>query len=269
MHESHRPIGRPSTGSSPGAGVRIGAWSRNANRSRGFTLLEIAIVLVVIGVILAIGASTVPWLNEKQSLERTRGLMTEAGEAVLAFSLTNNRLPCPADPALSFGDAGFGTEDCSLATGSVPHEALLLPAPVFDSAHRAITYAVYRNAGIQADLATVTNLFDGLDEPVPVLNVSDFCQALQNGDPAAGTGFASTSTIITAGGCAAANFLNQAFVLSSAGLEDADGDTNPFDGLNVDGIATCFASPLQGRDASYDDLVRAVSFSTLLGTVCP
>lgn len=225
--------------------------------------------LVVIGLFLAVGAFLLPWTNEKQSLDKTRQVMTEASKAVVAFSLTNNRLPCPADPSLAEGDTGFGEEDCNLAIGAVPQEALLLSGPVLDTAHRAIRYAVYRNPNIQADLAIVVNLFDGIDEPVPVLNVYDFCQALKNGDATAGTAFASTSTSIATGGCAGANVINQAFVLASPGLEDADGDGNPFDGDNADANPACFASPRQGRDAIYDDLVTAVSFTDLLGQVCP
>lgn len=246
---------------------RAGAF-KTTRQCDGFGFLELAVVLVVIGVLLAIGSSTLPWINEELSLKKTRALMNEASAAVLAFSLTNHRLPCPADPSLSLGDAGFGTEDCSLATGAVPHEALLLSASVLDAHHRSIGYGVFRNAGSQADLATVTNLFDGLDEPKVVLNVLDYCQALRNVDPAAGTSLASVSTSITTGGCSAGTFINQAFVLSSAGLEDADGDTDPLDGYNVSGPATCFASPQQGRSALYDDLVFAVSAATILGKVC-
>ena len=241
---------------------------------RGFTILEMAIVLVVIGLILAAGSSTLPWVNQERMLEKTRAVMTQASTAVLAFTLTNNRLPCPADPTLNFGDANFGKEDCNgnRQIGVVPHEAILLSAPVMDATHRPVIYAVYRNPGINADLAAVNNLFDGLDEPVPVLNVHDFCAALKNSDSAAGINFASISTSITIGGCDSmvlpVTFINQAFILSSAGLEDADGDTELFDGYNIDGIPACFASPQQGRSAAYDDLVSAVSFDAVLGKVC-
>jgi hypothetical protein len=230
-------------------------------------LLEVAIVLIVIGLVLAVGSSVLPWINESKSLARTRQVMDQASLAALTFSLTNNRLPCPADPALGAGDAGFGIEDCSRSTGIVPHEALLLSAPVVDVASRPILYAVYRDSGSQADLAAVTPLVDGLDEPVPVLNVHDFCRALKNGNPAAGTGLASISSTTT-GGCLPGTFVNQAYVLSSAGIADADGDGNPFDGNNADGTPACFASPQQTRSALYDDLVSAVSFSAILGQVC-
>lgn len=243
-------------------------YSSTTSRSRGFTLLEVAIVLTVIGLVVLVGSSTLPWVSQEGTLEKSRGAMAEASNAILAFSLTNNRLPCPADPALSFGDPGFGTEDCARDTGAVPFEALLLSAPGADMSHRPVVYAVYRNSGIQSDLAAVANLFDGLDEPQAVLNRHDYCAALKNGDPAAGTGYASTTTSVTTGGCLASIFVNQAFVLSSAGLEDADGDADPFDGDNVDGNPLCFASPDQGRSAFYDDLVTAVSFASILGKVC-
>lgn len=237
--------------------------------TRGFTLLELALVLIVIGLITAAGAFVLPWTRESQSLDKTRQVMAEASTAILAFSLTNNRLPCPADPALTVGDANYGKEDCSLAVGVVPHEALLLSGPVFDTAHRAVVYSVYRNASTAADLATAVNLFDGVDEPDSVVNVYDFCQALKNADASAGTGYTSVSTSTNSGGCAAGNDINQAFILVSGGLEDADGDGKVFDGDNADSIETCFASPQRGRSASYDDIVTAVSFSDILAKVCP
>ncbi len=244
-------------------------FSSLLKRNRGFTVLEISIVLVITGLMLVIGSSTLPWFNQERFQEKTRGIMAEASNVVLTFSLTNNRLPCPADPALNFGDAFFGDENCTLATGVVPHEALLLSAPVLDASHRMITYSVYQNDVDDADLTDVSaGLFNGLDEPTPVLNEQDFCAALKNANSAEGVGFTSTSTSITTGGCIGTTFINQAFVLSSSGLEDADGDTEPFDGYNIDGVANCFASPDQGRSALYDDLVFAVSFDSVLGKVC-
>lgn len=257
-------------------------WFKSSRQCSGFALLELAVVLVVIGLLLAIGSSTLPWINEELSLRKTRLLMTEVSAALLAFSLTNNRLPCPADPALSQGAAGFGTEDCSRETGVVPHEALLLSAAVLDAYHRPIGYAVYRRAESLADLAVVTNLFDGLDEPNSVLNVLDYCRALQNlqkleppiGIPGGGGGnpgfqFASVATTITGGGCSNTTHVNQAIVLYSGGLEDADGNGDPFDGLNTTGATTCFASPQKVRSANYDDLVFGVSAATILAKVCP
>jgi prepilin-type N-terminal cleavage/methylation domain-containing protein len=235
---------------------------------RGFTLLELAFSMVVIGLLIAIGAYSVPWLNERLILDQTRHVMTESSDALLAFARTHHRLPCP-------DDNGDGLENCATASGTLPHLSLLLPAAVLDSAHRPIAYAVYRNSNatlsLDADLARLVNRIDDFDDLPNTLNVFDFCQALRNAVPAQSSAqFASTSTRITAGGgCAAGEVTNQAFVLASSGLEDRDGDGAPADEDNADANANCFSSPLRGRDEDHDDVVLAVSLATLLGEFCP
>lgn len=240
------------------------------SEAAGLLMLELAIVLVVAGLILALGASVLPSFNEAGMLARSRQELGEATSAVLNFAATNHRLPCPSDPALTFGDPGFGVEDCGRIAGVVPFESLLADEPFIDAAHRPVLYAVYRNAAIDADLAAVSNLEDGIDEPLPVINARDFCKAVRNGDPTSGTAFVATSTEILTGvgGCLPATLVNQAFVLTSAGIADSDGDTLPLDGYNADATPLCFASPEQGRSALYDDLVAAVGFSTLFGEIC-
>lgn len=236
---------------------------------RGFTLLELAVALVVAGLLIAIGAWTAPWLNEQPVRDKTRQVMDETSQAILAFSRTRYRLPCP-------DTNGDGLEDCGGATanGAVPWETLLLPAPVLDATHQGLVYAAYRSPNatlsLDADLVILKNRIDDFDNPPGTYNMCDFCQALRNAVPAAaGAGLASTSTRIdSGGGCVAGEVNNHAFVLASTGFEDRDGG-GLADEDNADGLANCFASPLRGRDADYDDIVTAVGFATLIGELCP
>jgi len=125
-----------------------------------------------------------------------------------------------------------------------------------------------------ADLGKIINRIDSMDDVDAANNVThtknicDFCEALRNGNVTAGNGFASTSTQITTGGCSSGAVLNQAYVLSSSGLEDADGVNALFDGDNATAPASCFASTQQGRSAAYDDQVTSVSFGSLMGQLC-
>ncbi len=72
-------------------------WQALGNdRQRGFSLVEIALVLVIIGLALGgIIAAMGPQLEQRKYGD-TQKRLDEAGEAIVAFSLVNRRLPCPA-----------------------------------------------------------------------------------------------------------------------------------------------------------------------------
>jgi len=248
--------------------IRFHHRGKPAAPAAGFTLLELAVVMVVIGLMIAIGARTVPWINEEADRDVTRKTMEEASQALIAFARTHHRLPCPDDD-------DDGDEDCGVATGSIPFRTLLLSDRVRDAAHGLIVYSVYRNANatlsLDADLARIVNRIDDFDNPPDMLNECDLCEALRNAIPAAASaGFTSTSNrLATSGGCAAGEVNNQAFVLASAGFEDRDGINDLPDEDNADATDTCFSSPLRGRDDGFDDIVTAVGFTRLAGEICP
>ena len=84
--------------------------TESRRKSRGFSLVEIAIVLAILGFVLTIGLqATGAYLSHerrKVSLARVAGL-----DAALAnFVAVQGRLPCPADGALPPGDANLGLE---------------------------------------------------------------------------------------------------------------------------------------------------------------
>lgn len=78
--------------------------------SRGFTLVEMAIVLVIVGLLL--GGLLMPLSTqiEQRRISETQKAMEEIKEALMGFAIANNRLPCPADPAFATGAALAGQE---------------------------------------------------------------------------------------------------------------------------------------------------------------
>src|SRR5919109_828104 len=69
----------------------------------GFTLLELAIVLVIVGLI-AVGAlKAASALRENVGISETSKRLDTLVMALQTFLMKNNRLPCPADPNLMLG----------------------------------------------------------------------------------------------------------------------------------------------------------------------
>lgn len=65
---------------------------------RGFSLVEIALVLVIAGLALGAGISLLGSQLENKKVSDTQNRIKEASEAIIAFAMVNGRLPCPAAP---------------------------------------------------------------------------------------------------------------------------------------------------------------------------
>lgn len=72
----------------------------------GFSLIEIALVLVIIALVAAAGLGTVSTVQENASRAETAKSLEEIREVLLTYATSYGRLPCPADPV-----AGTGEED--------------------------------------------------------------------------------------------------------------------------------------------------------------
>ena len=85
--------------------------SHHANNTRGFSLVEMAIVLVILG--LLIGGMAFPFSAQRdaQNQNETQKQLHEIRDALLGFAVRNNRLPCPASPASSTPSASNGVEN--------------------------------------------------------------------------------------------------------------------------------------------------------------
>lgn len=116
-------------------------------RQRGFTLLEMAITLAIVGFLLGGLMMTLGAQQDVSRVQETRRLLTQAREALYGFAMQNGRLPCPAAP----GAASTGLERTANATangcggagsmhGTLPWATLGLPEG--DAWGRRFTYSV-------------------------------------------------------------------------------------------------------------------------------
>ncbi len=115
------------------------------NRSRGFTLAELAVAVAIIGLLLA--GAMIPFTAqiEVRNVADTQRTMESIREAITGFAQANGRLPCPANGSIAAGLANAGTEQfngtsCTASLGVVPWATL--GAPETDAWGRRFSYRV-------------------------------------------------------------------------------------------------------------------------------
>jgi prepilin-type N-terminal cleavage/methylation domain-containing protein len=91
---------------------------------RGFTLIEIAIVLTIVA-LLSVGAITVLQLAILRTrIAETQTALREAREAVVAFAVVNRSLPCPAASAVDGTEQSRSGGHCASRRGLLPWQTL-------------------------------------------------------------------------------------------------------------------------------------------------
>ena len=83
---------------------------RLLSHPRGFTIVELTVVLVIVSLILGGLMLSLTATRDVASLRDTQRQLTEIKDALLGFSAANGRLPCPAS-GTSNGLESFCTND--------------------------------------------------------------------------------------------------------------------------------------------------------------
>jgi prepilin-type N-terminal cleavage/methylation domain-containing protein len=121
--------------------------SRPPRRARGFSLVEMAVALLIVGLLLGGLLGSVGALEKRQRSTGTEAQLEEARDALVAFAVANRRLPCPADPGTPDTVAGAGLENAPTAAGCTDGASGVLPwatlgLPAGDAWGRRFTYRV-------------------------------------------------------------------------------------------------------------------------------
>lgn len=93
------------------------------SKQRGFSLVELAIVVLVMGLLLGGLAMPLSVQLENRRISETRELIDMSERAVMGFAQVNGHLPCPATPA-SNGLAAVAGGGCSVQHGFLPASTL-------------------------------------------------------------------------------------------------------------------------------------------------
>lgn len=155
-----------------------------ARRSTGFTLAELAIALLIVGLLLASSFIPLSTQLELRNLSETQRTLDQIKEALIGFAIANGRLPCPALGTAASGTTNAGVEQfttpaCTALVGVIPWSTLGVPET--DSWGRRFTYrvaSVYSDAPGQNTWNTATpgsqTPFLSCTAPTPTPTLSSF-----------------------------------------------------------------------------------------------
>lgn len=116
-------------------------------KQNGFTLVELSIVILIMGLILGGLAMPLSTQLENGRIRETKDLLTSTEAAIQGYALVNGFLPCPATPS-SNGLSATAGGACTVQHGFVPASTLGLSGPrnddnlMLDSWASPIRYSV-------------------------------------------------------------------------------------------------------------------------------
>ena len=211
----------------------VSLFSRCFEKKNGFTLIEMAIVMVVIGLLAGGGTFVMGMLTERKARNESIDYLHQAKEALISYASTQGILP-------SADTDQDGTGDGATAGGFPYLDLKLKPTDFYK---RVLRYEL--NPNLSTDLQTT-------------------CSALK-------TGLSGVPDVVDGDGSSTA--FSVAAVLVSSGPMDADGDGNILDsvttgthqGNNTTGVPNYIRFP---PTETFDDLIVYIGEHELYSELC-
>jgi prepilin-type N-terminal cleavage/methylation domain-containing protein len=114
---------------------------RLSRKVQGFTLVEMAMVLVIMGLLLGGGLTLLSTQIEQQKVKGTERQMEEVKEALIGFAIANGRLPRPATSPVDGAERG-NCANVAQCTGFIPW--VTLGVNRLDGWNKIVRYSVQR-----------------------------------------------------------------------------------------------------------------------------
>jgi len=230
-------------------------------RNRGFSLVELSVVVLIIGIVLTMGLGALNASREGQSSSTTTQKQTALKEALISYLRRNLRLPCPdtdftaPDGVENRTTPGNPATACSAAFGLIPYVTLGVAQDMTqDGWGYFFSYHVSNNAAANTDWTLTASMRSG---NTGVITVND-----RNGATVTATGAGVVAVIVSHGkngfGAYAAGGTRN--TLPAVGTDERD---------NTDTNTTYFKRTGTTDDAAtggaFDDIVMYVTADDLLG----
>ncbi len=234
---------------------------------RGFSLLELAVVLLVLGLLTWGGSSAFDNVGAVRERDLASRNAEALQQALRAFALQNARLPCPDLTGQGWEGNAAGQCPAGAEAGWLPYRALglELPSPALQAA-----YSVYRNtsaSGGDADLAVRTERTGDASSSASYQDVRDLIVGLNRAQAAVLSNIHTRLTGDADGegaiDCSANLRSNPAYWLVIP-LQDRDQNGDRFDSVHALNFS-CAYSPGTAVTVTRDDVVRADTLATLAG----
>ena len=223
-------------------------------KQKGFTLVEMAVVLLIVGLLLGGLIPTISSQIEQQRTNETRKTLEEIKEAMLGFAIANRRLPCPASSSSNGEESPVGGGNCTnpydgfapaatLGITSVNDQRLLT-----DGWGNAIRYAVAANTvnSIPNTFTSINGMQSATMDNIAAANLLNIC---------------ASATGITGSDCgSSANKLTDKVPVAiySTGKNGGYGGTGSDEAANLDGnrvFVSHTPTPDTAANGEYDDLM--------------
>jgi prepilin-type N-terminal cleavage/methylation domain-containing protein len=259
-----------------GGRLKIRASARRLSADDGFTLIEMAIVMVVIGLLLSGGILALAPVIQSSKTTDTNSRLDRVEQALLVYVIQNGCLPCPTDPTLASTAAlagqasttsgpqvGCSASACSFIVGAtgpgaVPWITLgLSEADATDGFGNRIAYAI----GPATAAGGLQNL-NGMERTPPSSYPSGSITVRNYANPEPGTSVQQTAAaayiLISYGSDASFAHAAGTGALQATKYGQVAGDTSP-EGTNATGGAGFFVQDTLygvGGAGYFDDIVR-------------